>query len=94
MEGLYLIFVLAVLIGFLVSIRRDRRRTRERNGTDGFFDSTFLEPMGEAGSSETTSHSSHHGDLGCVDAHHSGCDVGGHSGFDAGHGGIDVGGHH
>ncbi len=94
MEGLYLIFALAVLIGLLVSIRRDRRRNRRRVGTDGFFDATFLEPMGEAGSPEATSHSSHHGDLGCVDTHHGGCDVGEHSGFDAGHGGFGAGGHH
>ena len=94
MEGLYMIVVLAVLIGLLVSIRRDRRRTRERVGADGFFDATSLDPMGDAASPETPSHSAHHADFGCVDTHHGGCDVGGHSGFDGGHGGFDVGGHH
>jgi hypothetical protein len=94
MEGLEVVVWLAVLIGLLVSIRRDRRRTPERVKTDGFFDATSLDPIVDAGSHEVTSHSSHHGDSGCGDTHHSGCDVGGHSGFDGGHGGFDVGGHH
>ena len=38
------------------------------------------------------SHGGHHFDPGCVDSHHSGCEVGGHDSFDAGHG--DFGGHH
>lgn len=94
MQGLHVIVALAVLIGLLVSIRRDRRRTRKRVGTDGLFDATSFDPMGDTGSPETVSHSSHHGDLGCVDTHHGGCDVGGHGGFDGGHGGFDGGGHH
>jgi hypothetical protein len=36
MEGLEVVVWLAVLIGLLVSIRRDRRRTPERVGTDAF----------------------------------------------------------
>lgn len=94
MLGLYVIVALAVLIGLLVSIRRERRRTWGRVGTDGFFDATSLEPMGDAGSPETTSHSSHHDDFGCVDTHHGGCDAGGHGGFDGGHGGFGGDGHH
>ena len=48
----------------------------------------------DSGTSADVSHShgQHHADPGCVDSHHSGCEVGGHGGFDGGHGGF--GGHH
>jgi hypothetical protein len=94
MEGLYVIAVLAVLIGLLVSIRRDRRRPRKHSETYTPLDASPFDPIGDPGSPETTSHSAHHSDFGCGDTHHTGCDVGGHGGFDGGHGGFDGGGHH
>jgi hypothetical protein len=53
---------------------------------------TLLPPEDSSSGTIPHGHAGHHADFGCADAHHSGCDIGGHGGFDGGHGGY--GGHH
>jgi hypothetical protein len=86
--GFILLGVL-VLVSIALVIRGWRNYEAELRKTPNSGDSTYpFAAVGDAGpiTQATIGHSTHHGDFGCADSHHGGCDSGGH--------GFDGGGHH
>ena len=74
--------------GYGAEVRKNPNSTAWDASTDPFL---FGQDHGPA-VDVSPSHGQNHADPGCVDSHHSGCDVGDHGGLDGGHGGF--GGHH
>ena len=88
------LLVIVVLVSLALTVRAWKgyeTELRKNAGTrisSGSFDPLLFQDSGSAATPDA--HPSHHGDFGCVDTHHGGCDIGGHGGFDGGH----SGGHH
>jgi len=90
-----IVIVVALVIVALSAIKDYRAEASKSSASplpDGSIDPMSFLDVGCSSADSPHSHSGHHFDPGCIDSHHSGCDVGGHDSFDAGHG--DFGGHH
>ena len=96
MEILLLVILVCILLALAVRAWRsyeiELRKTFGAPNVSLSFDPLPFEDFSSSNTSPIQS--AHHGDCGCVDAHDSSCDGGGHGGFDAGHVGFDGGGHH